>query len=187
MVEMPRLPQDILRRRIESEIGMCQRKLPHTIRIIDPEMKEFPVEVRVTLIRTPGPVWKDDKVGHLYSHRFKMFITEEYPYEKPLVHWATDIFHPNIMEPKLEGHVCTKLLDDWNFNSTLLNFIQGIESLLLHPNPASPWASESCQKAAEYFSTHEYTPPTIIQTQDKSPKIIGKEEEKAIKVKKKED
>lgn len=182
---MPKLPADILKKRVEFEIGMCQRKLPHKIKVVDPEMKKFPIEVRVTLVRSPGPVWKDGKVSHLFTHRFKMFITDEYPYEKPLVHWHTPIFHPNIMEPKLEGHVCTKLLDDWNFNSTLLNFIHGLESLLLNPNPGSPWASESCQEAAKYFEENEYIPPTIIKTQEKGPKIVGKEADKTIKVQKK--
>lgn len=185
MVSMPKLPMDILKKRIESEVLMCQRKLPHEITMPDPDMKEFPVEVRVKLFRTPGPVMKDGKVTHLFTHRFKMMITEEYPYEKPLVHWKTPIFHPNIMEPKLDGHVCTKLLDDWNFQSTLLNFIQGIESLLLAPNPNSPWASASCQEAAKYFAENEYKPPTIVTTIEKGPKIIGKEKDKTLTVKKK--
>jgi ubiquitin-protein ligase len=182
---MPKLPTDILRKRVQYELGMCQRKLPHEISVADPDMAQFPVVVRIKLLRTPGPIMKAGKVGHLFNHKLKMFITDEYPYEKPLVHWLTPIFHPNIMEPNLEGHVCTKLLDDWNFNSTLLNFIQGLESLLLNPNPNSPWASESCQQAAKYFAEHDYTPPTIIKTQEKGPKIIGKEEEKALKIQKK--
>ena len=182
---MPKLPSDILRKRVQSELTMCQRKLPHDIKAMDPDMKEFPVEIRVTLNNTPGPVWKNEKVSHLFTHRCKMFITEEYPYEKPLVHWHTQIFHPNIMEPQLEGHVCTKLLDDWNFNSTLLNFIQGLESLLLNPNPNSPWASESCQKAEKYFAENEYNPPTIIKKIDKAPKIVGKGNEKTLTIKKK--
>ena len=182
---MPKLPVDILKKRVESEILMCQRKLQHEITVADPEMKEFPVEVRVKLLRTPGPIMKDGKITHLFTHRFKMLITDEYPYEKPLVHWKTEIFHPNIMEPKIDGHVCTKLLDDWSFNSTLLNFIQGIESLLLAPNPNSPWASATCQAAAEYFAENEYKPPTIVDTTDKGPKIVGKEKDKSIKVNKK--
>lgn len=182
---MPKLPLDILRKRVQSEVSMCQRKLPHEIKVVDPDMKKFPVEVRVTLVRTPGPIMKNGKLSHLFTHRCKMFITEEYPYEKPLVHWFTPIFHPNIMEPKLDGHVCTKLLDDWNFNSTLLNFIQGLESLLLNPNPASPWASASCQEAAKYFEENEYKPPTIIETTEKGPKIVGKEKDKALTIKKK--
>ena len=68
VIYMPKLPIDILRMRVQSELTMCQRKLPHKIKAVDPEMKEFPVEVRVILIRTPGPIWKDGKVSHLFTH-----------------------------------------------------------------------------------------------------------------------
>ena len=70
------------------------------------------------------------------------------------------IFHPNIQLPGDGGHVCTKLLDTWNFQSNLLAFIQGIESLLANPNPKSPWGTNSCTSAAQYFNKHLYDPPT---------------------------
>jgi len=101
-----------------------------------------------------------------------MKITEEYPYEKPIVRWRTPIFHPNIMLPEDGGHVCTKLLDTWGFNSNLLAFIQGVESLLTNPNPLSPWGSKSCMAAAKYFNDTPYTPPTIVKTDEKGPKIL---------------
>jgi ubiquitin-conjugating enzyme E2 C len=151
---------------------MCERKLNHQIEIKDNDLVDFPVMVRVSMSQTPGPTLREKKVTHRYSHQFVMKITEEYPYEKPIVRWRTPIFHPNIMLPDDGGHVCTKLLDTWGFNSNLLAFIRGIESLLTNPNPFSPWGSQSCMAAATYFADNEYIPPSIVRSDDKGPKIL---------------
>jgi ubiquitin-protein ligase len=172
---MPKLPLDLLRRRVKQELTMCERKLNHQIEIKDNDIADFPVMVRVSMSQTPGPTLRDKKVTHRYSHQFVMKITEEYPYEKPIVRWRTPIFHPNIMLPDDGGHVCTKLLDTWGFNSNLLAFIRGIESLLTNPNPFSPWGSKSCMAAATYFADNEYQPPSIVKTEDKGPKILAAE------------
>jgi ubiquitin-protein ligase len=173
---MPKLPADILRRRVKQELGMCDRKLEHQIEIKGGEINEFPVLVRINMMHSPGPTLRSKKLTHRYSHSFVMKITEEYPYEKPIVRWRTPIFHPNIMLPEDGGHVCTKLLDTWNFQSNLLAFIQALESLLTNPNPLSPWGSKSCMAAAKYFHEHPYIPPTIVKTDDKGPKILKPEE-----------
>jgi ubiquitin-conjugating enzyme E2 C len=175
---MPKLPQDILKRRIkhELELDMCIRKLDHVIGIEDPEFKEFPIKVMVTLKNTPGPIVKSNKLDHKMTHQFKMLITDEYPYEKPIVLWESLIFHPNIQLPQDGGHVCTKLLDTWNFQSNLLAFIQGIESLLANPNPKSPWGTNSCTSAAQYFNKHLYNPP-VGDLRAKGPKIRELKEE----------
>ena len=167
---MPKLPQDILRRRIKHELDMCIRKLDHIMGIQDPELKAFPIKVMVTLKNTPGPIVKKNKLDHKLTHQFKMMITDEYPYEKPIVLWESLIFHPNIQLPQDGGHVCTKLLDTWNFQSNLLAFIKGIETLLANPNPKSPWGTNSCTRAAQYFNKHLYNPPTQ-DTRAKGPKI----------------
>lgn len=173
---MPKLPLDILKRRVKQELAMCHRKVEHQIEIKGNEVNEFPVLVRVNMLHTPGPTLRTKKLTHRYSHSFVMKITEEYPYEKPIVRWRTPIFHPNIMLPEDGGHVCTKLLDTWNFQSNLLAFIRGIESLLTNPNPNSPWGSKSCMAAANYFVEHPYIPPTIVMTDSKGPKILPVEE-----------
>ena len=170
---MPKLPADILKRRVSQELTMCNRKLEHQIEIKDDDLDDFPVLVRVTMMHTPGPTLRDKKLTHRYTHQFVMKITDEYPYEKPIVRWRTPIFHPNIMLPEEGGHVCTKLLDDWGFSSNLLTFIRGIESLLTNPNPLSPWGSKTCMSAANYFNENEYRPPTIVKTDEKGPKILA--------------
>jgi ubiquitin-protein ligase len=167
---------DILKRRVKQELTMCNRKVEHQIEIKGGDIVEFPVMVRINMMHTPGPTLRNKKLTHRYSHSFVMKITEEYPYEKPIVRWRTPIFHPNIMLPEDGGHVCTKLLDTWGFNSNLLAFIRGLESLLTNPNPMSPWGSKSCMAAAKYFVDHPYTPPTIVKTDEKGPKILPVEE-----------
>ncbi len=169
---MPKLPRDLLKKRLRQELKMCERKLEHNIFVMDQVLSEFPIEIRVTMINTPGPVMKAEKLANRFTHEFSMTITEQYPYEKPIVRWGTPIYHPNIMLPKDGGHVCTRLLDDWNFQSNLLSFIYGIESLLSNPNPKSPWGSNSCTEAAEYFNKNLYTPPAIVTSIIKGPKIV---------------
>ena len=169
---MPNLPIDLLKKRIQQELNLCERKLEHKISIEDSTLSSFPIEVRITMVNSPGPVMKNDKITNRFTHEFLMKITDQYPYEKPLVRWQTPIFHPNIMLPKDGGHVCTRLLDDWGFQSNLLSFIKGIESLLSNPNPKSPWGSNSCTKAAEHFNKSQYNPPVIVKSAVKGPKIV---------------
>lgn len=165
------LPQDVLRDRVRNEILLCQRQLHHILKISDPELTEFPVEVEITLTKTPGPIMLDGNISHLFNHKLRLIITEDYPYEKPIVKWQSEIFHPNIMLPDDGGYVCTRLLDDWSFSSNLLMFIKGLEALLTTPNPGNPYGSDSCTLAAEYFNTHEYKPPIVVKRKN-PPKIL---------------
>ncbi len=169
---MPQLPEDLLRKRVLQEIAMCKRKLVHEILVDDPEVNGFPVTIEVNMKKIAGPKLKDNRITHAWNHKFTMKITNNYPYQKPIVRWHTDIFHPNIMVPEDGGYVCTRLLDTWNFQSNLLAFIQGIESLLSMPNPRSPYGSQSCMAAAQYFATHDYHPPGIVSSTRGGPKIV---------------
>ncbi len=158
MRPMPKLPVEVLRQRLKNELEMCRKHCKHMIKIDDPELSSFPVKVEVTMIQTPGPVLKHGSVGTKLNHRFIMTITDQYPYEKPIVEWKTMIFHPNIMVPQDGGNVCSLLLDNWNFSSNVLSFIRGLESLLLFPNAKNPFGTDSCIKAARYFHTHDFDP-----------------------------
>jgi len=166
------LPPDVLRSRLKNEIEACHRQLPHHLEVSDPYLKSFPVVVTVSLLRIPGPIWEGGRVMTRHIHRLQIIITEEYPYERPIVKWQTPIFHPNIMEAKDGGYVCTKLLECWDFKSSLSAFIEGIEVLLANPNPGSPFGSDSCTRAAEYFGSHRYSPPSLRPAKS-SPKVIG--------------
>ncbi|MFQ6127921.1 MAG: ubiquitin-conjugating enzyme E2 [Thermoplasmata archaeon] len=167
------LPKDILRSRVVNEVLLCQRNLTHAISVSDPSLHSFPLEVNITLVKIPGPIWKDGGIKHRYTHKLTILITEEYPFEKPIVKWRSDIFHPNIMLPDDGGYVCTKLLDDWNFDSTLLTFVKGLEALLTNPNPTNPFGSDSCTRAAQYFNINGYNPPNVMESSKKKPRILG--------------
>ena len=118
---MPKLPLDILKRRVSQEISLAKRKLIHIVAIKGGEIEEFPVTLMVTLVETPGPVWRDDGLSHKNTHQFMVTITDSYPYEKPIVRWSSEIFHPNIKLPDDGGEVCTRLLDGWGFQSNLVS------------------------------------------------------------------
>ncbi|HDN50352.1 MAG TPA: hypothetical protein ENG06_01090 [Thermoplasmatales archaeon] len=168
------LPKDLLIKRIKNEIRECRRHLKHHVVVSDEQFKRLPLEITVTLVDTPGPVWSDGKIIHKYTHKLKIIITEDYPYQTPIVRWKSTIFHPNIMTPEDGGYVCTKLLDGWNFRSNLYTFIEGLEILLSHPNPESPFETDTCTRAAEYFNKHAYDPPQRIR---KRPKIIEEDDQ----------
>ncbi|MEM0344203.1 MAG: ubiquitin-conjugating enzyme E2 [Thermoplasmata archaeon] len=167
------LPISVLRERLRNEIEMCQRELRHHISISDPTLASFPILLKVTLLRVPGPDWEQGKVVHRFVHRMAIIITDEYPMEKPIVKWETPIFHPNIMPSEDGGYVCTKLLEKWDFRSTLMSFIKGIESLLCNPNPGSPFGNNRCTMAAAYFNRNRYRPPQVMDQSDQSIRIVG--------------
>jgi ubiquitin-conjugating enzyme E2 C len=154
------LPPDILLFRLRNELRSITNYVSSMPELID--RASFPLDIEIKLTRVPGPVVESGKVTLRYDHCFKMVINENYPYEKPTVMWLTPIFHPNIMMPEDGGHLCTKLLDEWSFNSTIISFIKGVESLVMNPNPSSPFGSDSCTAAAEYFNTGEKRLPPLL-------------------------
>jgi ubiquitin-protein ligase len=164
------LPQEILYIRLRNELEACHHNLPPDFDLSEERLTSFPLKVEAALEGTPGPVMENGRLSYRYSHRLELIIGREYPFEKPLVIWKTPIFHPNIMMPEDGGHVCIKLLSDWSFNSTLSTFIKGLESLLLSPNGNSPFGTDSCTAAAQYFnSSPRRTPPVIVAP---APKVV---------------
>ncbi len=168
------LPMDLLARRVKNEIQECKQECEHYFHVTEPGLDSFPVTVKVTLVNTPGPVMKDGQLKSRYIHRLQITITDDYPYQTPIARWRSPIFHPNIMSPEDGGYICTKLLDEWNFRSNLPSFIRGIEALLLNPNPGDPYDTDTCTRAAKYFNSHAYHPPTVDRPQrgHRKPAII---------------
>lgn len=156
------LPREILEARLKNELAICQRCLRHPIHIGEEAFAEYPISVEISLLQIPGYEFTNGEIKRRYHHRFKLEISDDYPFEKPYVVWRTAIFHPNIMMPEDGGFLCNKLLDDWSFNSTLLMFIKGIEYLLLNPNPSSPFGTETCTAAAQHFNTVKKPQPPMV-------------------------
>lgn len=167
------LPFEVFRARVRNEIARCSRYLRHSVEAGEITPSSFPLEIQVELRGVSAFELSESGVIPRDQHRFSIILSQEYPFEKPLVIWRTPIFHPNVMMPEDGGHVCIKLLDEWSFNSTLLSFIKGIETLLLNPNPESPFGTKSCTMAAEYFNANrKRRSPAICKP---LPRIVGRE------------
>ncbi|MEM0449392.1 MAG: ubiquitin-conjugating enzyme E2 [Methanomassiliicoccales archaeon] len=164
------LPREVLVSRLKNELAICQRCLKHPIEIEENAFSTFPLEIEMLLVQIPGYELINGQIRKRYHHRFSLTITADYPFQKPQVTWLTPIFHPNIMMPEDGGFLCNKLLDEWSFNSTLLMFIKGIEYLLLNPNPSSPFGTETCTLAAEYFNRTRKTGGPLISVP--LPKVV---------------
>lgn len=161
------LPPGLVRKRVENEIALV-RALPGA-GVSDVKTGDFPLQFTVRLKGVPGPVWKEGAVVDRLEHELLVAVTEGYPEQKPVVRWKTPIFHPNIMHPDDGGYVCTALLDQWNFRSTLATFLQAVEVLLASPNPDAPYDTDSCTRAAMWFRKHPYRPdaPTRPPARDR--------------------
>jgi len=117
-----------------------------------PENAEFPIEISIALKNAPARI-SPKEIGN--EHVFSIIVSEDYPYERPRAKWMTPIFHPNIMMPEDGGFVCVKTLDNWSFGSSLLSFVRGVEQLIADPNPANPYGTDSCIRAAKWYSVNK--------------------------------
>jgi len=148
------LPRTVLLKRISNELQTCSGYLKCDIPF-DPASAEFPLEITVNMTNVPAFAKADGKVAQVKDHRYKVIINEEYPYEKPKARWETPIYHPNIMPPEDGGYVCIKLLDIWDFGSTLLSFMKAVENLVFNPNPLNPFGMELCVEASKFYLDNE--------------------------------
>ncbi len=170
---MPKLPEAILRKRVQNEIAQVVRKTEHAVVVKDRSFSSWPAVLDIVLKNSPGPVKRGDRVTTKYTHKVRITITKEYPYQKPIVEWQSEIFHPNIMDPFDGGYVCTKLLDRWTAQDNLYKFIIGLESLLANPNANDPYGTCSCKDAALYFREHTFRPGTLRKPPAPKVRIIG--------------
>lgn len=164
------LPADILVARLRNELKASSRYVRVLPDLSAPRAIKFPLEIEIELNKVPGYSIEGDHCVLRFHHRFRISIGKDYPFEKPTVTWLTPIFHPNIMMPGDGGHLCTKLLEDWSFNSTIITFIKGVESLVMTPNPCSPFGTDSCTAAAEYFNHGEKRLPPMLSVP--VPKVV---------------
>jgi ubiquitin-protein ligase len=159
------LPRDILRKRMKNEIRLVRDQTSFIVEVEDAEFWSFPATIYVTFNNVQGPVLKGNEVHYNNTHKIKIEIPKEYPYQKPTARFLTDIFHPNIVPPKRGGWVCIKLLDNWDFSSNLMTFLLGLRRLLTHPNPESPYKDETTILAARYFLKCPIHPPVKLMNE----------------------
>jgi ubiquitin-protein ligase len=163
----------VLRKRLQNEIAQVRRKTGHSVMVKDPTFSQWPVVIELVLKNAPGPVRRQERVTNKYTHKLRVTITREYPYQKPIVEWGSEIFHPNIMEPFDGGYVCTKLLDKWTAKDNIHKFIVGLETLLANPNPRDPYATSTCKEAAVHFADHPFRPKPVPKAPKPRVRIVG--------------
>ena len=89
-------------------------------------------------------------------HRFRLELPKEFPYEKPIVTWLTDISHPNIV-PNIRGAVCISILGKaWSPNTTIVSVINSLYFLLTDPNPWDVYKHPTCLKSGEALREHGF-------------------------------
>ena len=142
------LPRAVLLRRIRNDLDALR-----TVRCIPvPEFPDdvgFPLTIDITLNGVRGYSAPGQEVC---DHRLSVYLSEDYPYERPRLRWRSPIFHPNIMSPEEGGLVCVMAMDRWGFDSDLVSFVDALTDLIKNPNPHDPLASDSCRAAAEWFA-----------------------------------
>ena len=145
------LPKAVLLRRIERELKDCTDYLGSEFEF-DAERAEFPIRIDMHISNVLAHTSPDNISS---EHDFYIVLTEDYGFKKPEVRWKSPIFHPNIMDPSDGGYVCTKMLNEWEFNTRLPAFLKSLTFLVSNPTPESPFGTESCMAAARYFSDYD--------------------------------
>ncbi len=141
-------PKEIVIRRLVNELKECSDFLGGDIEL-DPNTVTLPLVIDMRVTDVLAYAAKDKVVS---EHEFSVKITEDYGQCKPEVRWKSEIFHPNIMSPKDGGLVCLKMLNEWTYGTRLASFLNGIMTLLVEPNASSPFGTDSCKEAAEFFA-----------------------------------
>jgi len=158
---MTALPEDIWRRRLESEYDEMRSsgekfevnadKTEYTLRLTAP-----------ALHREDGEVLKRDQ------HVVRIDVARVYPYAGGIdITWLTPVFHPNIREA--DGKVCIQLVNDWAENQTLASVVQALRHLLAHPNVDDPLDKE----AAAWFKENPGALDGVELVQKKKPRIVS--------------
>ena len=136
---MPFLPENIWKRRLESEFEEMRSSSENFDS--NAELSEYLVSLKgAGLYRDSGRVVARD------SHSVRIDLLRSYPYAGGVdVTWLTPIFHPNIRES--DGKVCIQILNDWAESQTVLSLVKSLRHLLDNPNPLDPLNKD----AAEYY------------------------------------
>lgn len=148
---MPKLPETIWRRRLESEYATLSR---------NPNLSSLEVNIDKTeyhfKLRGQGYKKQGETVIPVEQHDISIYLSREYPYAGGIeVIWDSALFHPNVREK--DGRVCIQLLNEWSESQTLSSVVDALIQLLQNPNPASPLNKE----AAKYFSQKPMKPQSF--------------------------
>lgn len=70
--------------------------------------------------RCRGLALRDGRVVESEYHRMGIYLQQGYPRQAPRLEWQTEIFHPNILSPGLNGGVC---IGSWSPRDTLRKLV----------------------------------------------------------------
>ena len=156
---MPRLPQEIWVRRIESEYAELRAKGCDFSCSADKTEYVFVLDAR-------GLAKSGASIVPVSKHEVSVKLTRDYTYAGGFeLAWLSPIFHPNIDE---RGKVCIQLVNKWAAGQTLCSIVDALVQLLQNPNPDSPLNYE----AAQYFiENHSGSPPEGYRLS--RPRVIG--------------
>ena len=154
------LPEDIWRRRLDSEYRQVQAS--GVAFSCNTDKTEYEIS-----INGKGYCLDGGSLVPRMEHSVRITLLRNYPYAGGIdVVWLTPIFHPNIRAN--DGKVCIQLLNNWGATQGITSLVEGLKQLLEHPNPADPLDPE----AAAYFAsgkllTKEYS------ARPGAPRIVG--------------
>jgi len=117
--------------RIQADLSSLPEELWFELK--DPDPNDM-FKLECTVDATEG-YWKGGR------YRFRVNFPRDYPFNPPIVHCDTLIYHPNI---DLSGNVCLSILKDtakaegWSPQRSLTDVIFGFATLLTEPNTDDP-------------------------------------------------
>ena len=68
-------------------------------------------------------------------YKLKIEFNEKFPSSAPTVYFETTIFHPNVYS---DGQICIEVINHWNSNYSIIDILEAVYLLLVHPNENSP-------------------------------------------------
>ncbi len=74
------------------------------------------------------------------EHLLRVTLSKEYPYQKPIVEWKSQIWHPNVAHG---GAICIAILKKSWDNNTVTDIANSLIHFLTHPDTTDPYNSEA--------------------------------------------
>ena len=149
------LPENIWRRRLESEFGEMRSKGYKF------ESNADKTEYTVSL-KGKGFAKQGETVFERDTHSVQIVLLREFPYPGGIeVYWLSPIYHPNVRAD--DGRVCIQLVNDWSETTSVASVVKALEHLLANPNPKDPLNKE----AAKWFEENGFA-----STKPKKPRIV---------------
>jgi len=161
------LPEDIFWNRLEEEISEIRNH--EDFEVEKKKDQEYVITIRAKGYELSSSIRNTPILKN--SHKVKVIVPREYPYEPPELHWMTPILHSNICPPHesykgIKGFVCIEGLNYYKpFSFNLVSLCESIRNIIENPNPASTIPTKTPKKASDLIRKNilpSKDEPTII-------------------------